>query len=674
MKYILKKFSLFFLAAVLFATAASQNSALAIDAEQRRIIDSGSLFYNVEETPVCPGGRVVPISTVATSVSSNIPETHRSILMQAASAHSVSPNLLAALYLTEQGNNWKPLEGPYASSPVGASGPFQFMPGTWGQYKQDGNGDGVQDIQSFADAAAAAAKMASANGVTANTPLGDLNSPFQPGTIIYFSMAYNWGGGNVGRQPATAPLSNAPAETENYVRNIHSLLTTNFTKSGHPRYNDPAAAGGGTSTGATGQPATGGGCANAQGGAGTGDGTLPTSPPTVTCDGKKVVEVTASSDLKGLVSEAGNDEACFRLANGNYSFGNIRPRSYQTFLGASAGGVIVNGNGFENAFHGTALGVSISNFTLTGFNGTGGTKLQEQSPIRGSDALWSDSKANGWIIENMAIHGNAAAGVFMGDNFTVRNSVIYNNGVTGIGGDSFIGGRIEGNEVYNNGFNAATGADQNGAGIKVTQVKGTGTRLLITGNKKIHDNDIGIWCDVDCDGVTIENNEVYNHKTTGIFYEISRNGVIRNNVVTNSSTWVNWNGAFNNGSISAGESQNVTIEGNTVNGGASAITIRGTLRPAAGESYLINSNPNRNTTTSNITVRNNIINGSGSIGASHETAATSKIDYSSISFTGNTYSNPGGMRFWWNRSDMDYNGWLAAGRDVAGSGTPRTIL
>lgn len=400
------------------------------------------------------------------------------------------------------------------------------------------------------------------------------------------------------------------------------------------------------------------------GGGGTGGGgATPTAPPSATCNGKKVVAVSPpGSNLGSLVNTGGNETACFQLANGNYSFGNIQPKSGQTFIGASTGGVQINGNGYENAFSGTASNVTISSMTFSNFNNSAGASLQEQAPIRGSAAVWSGSKANNWLIENISSHDNIAAGVFMGDNFTVRNSTFFNNGVTGIGGDSAIGGIIENNNIYHNGFNGATGAAQNGANIKVTQVDGTSTRLVIRGNT-VSDADIGIWCDVACNGATIEGNNVSNHKSTGIFYEVSKNGIIRNNTVTNSSTWGDFLGAWNNGSIGIGESADMLIEGNTINGGVSAFTIRGTQRPASGESYLFNlTNPSRNFISQNITFRNNTVNGSRSLGASHESIGSGSINYNSITFSGNNYVNPGSITFWWNRQGMTYQAWQGAGR------------
>lgn len=388
------------------------------------------------------------------------------------------------------------------------------------------------------------------------------------------------------------------------------------------------------------------------------------SSPAVGCGNKKVVNVSPSSNLNNLVNSGGNETACFRLANGDYRFGNIRPKNNQTFIGESSSGVRVNGSGFENAFHGTASNVSISNFTLYNFNSLAGQKAQEQAPIRGTNRIWEANFASNWVIENMVIHSNPAAGIFVGNDFTVRNNVIYNNGVTGIGGDEFRGGLVEGNRVYNNGTNEAGGQYVNGGGMKFTQVDGSSRRLVIRGNE-VYNNKRGIWCDVDCNGVTIENNNVHDNTNTGIFYEISRNAIIRNNTLTNSNTYSLWNRAWNSGAISSGESADVTIEGNTINGGVVAIVVRGTLRPAAGESYLvnrINSGKYLNTTARNITVRNNRINGSQSIGANHESIAGHKMDYGSIRFTGNTYSNPGNMTFWWQRSSMNYSQWQSAGR------------
>jgi cell wall-associated NlpC family hydrolase len=57
--------------------------------------------------------------------------------------------------------------GPIVSS-AGATGPMQFMPGTWAQYATDGDGDGTKDPNDIDDAAAAAAKLLCASNVDEN--------------------------------------------------------------------------------------------------------------------------------------------------------------------------------------------------------------------------------------------------------------------------------------------------------------------------------------------------------------------------------------------------------------------------------------------------------------------------------------------------------------------------
>jgi len=263
MKYATKTSALCLSLLVLVISAVFPSPALAIGNKQRKIIDSGALFFNLELTPLCVGGGGVTggsSAAVSAEASENIPEPHRTKFINVASTFSVNPNLLAALFLTEQGNNWKPVDGPWAMSTLsdgspGASGPFQFMPPTWGQHKQDGDGDGVKDIQNFDDASHAAGDMASTQRVTPNTPLGDINAPFEPGTILYFSMAYNWGSGNVQDRIAAAggtalTLKSMPQETQRYVDNMYALISSDFTTGGKgdygefKQYGDPVAGSG----------------------------------------------------------------------------------------------------------------------------------------------------------------------------------------------------------------------------------------------------------------------------------------------------------------------------------------------------------------------------------------------------------------------------------------------
>jgi len=100
----------------------------------------------------------------------NVPDPYKEIFSKAGDKWKVQPAFIAAIfYGGEHGNSWPSADGPWASSPKGAQGPFQFMPGTWDSNKQDGNGDGVMDVQNLWDASFAAANLLNNLGAGGNT-------------------------------------------------------------------------------------------------------------------------------------------------------------------------------------------------------------------------------------------------------------------------------------------------------------------------------------------------------------------------------------------------------------------------------------------------------------------------------------------------------------------------
>lgn len=101
----------------------------------------------------------------------DVPQPYKSIFEAAGSKWKVQPAFIAAIfYAGEHGESWpKSPDGPWASSKAGAQGPFQFMPATWESNKQDGNGDGVMDVQNLWDSAFAAAHLLANIGAGGNT-------------------------------------------------------------------------------------------------------------------------------------------------------------------------------------------------------------------------------------------------------------------------------------------------------------------------------------------------------------------------------------------------------------------------------------------------------------------------------------------------------------------------
>ncbi|MEX2006672.1 MAG: lytic transglycosylase domain-containing protein [Candidatus Saccharimonadales bacterium] len=207
----------------------------ALSPDQKRILDSGIYYFDFEATPFCSDFT----GSVSSSLPSNVPEPYNQLLTRAAAAYNTHGQFLAAIYLSENGNVWKPFNTVWASSPKGASGPFQFMPGTWEGYAVDGNNDGAKDINNIYDAAFSAANLVSSYNARPNSQLGDLQQPLKTNTLLQIAASYNAGPGRVQQWGASAPLTTLYEETREYVSNIHSLLSSGFTKSGKPGYPDP---------------------------------------------------------------------------------------------------------------------------------------------------------------------------------------------------------------------------------------------------------------------------------------------------------------------------------------------------------------------------------------------------------------------------------------------------
>jgi membrane-bound lytic murein transglycosylase B len=87
-------------------------------------------------------------------------EEKRAWVKKAASAFSINWKVLEAVWQIESGKAWK----TSTISVAGATGPCQFMPGTWAKYATDGDGDGVSDITDARDCLFGAAKLLAANG------------------------------------------------------------------------------------------------------------------------------------------------------------------------------------------------------------------------------------------------------------------------------------------------------------------------------------------------------------------------------------------------------------------------------------------------------------------------------------------------------------------------------
>jgi hypothetical protein len=130
---------------------------------------------------------------------SAVPQPLNSIFTAAAEQYDVPPYVVALLYYGENGSYREPPPPygkgeAYRSSPVGAQGPMQFMPGTWSTYKNSNPARAPGNVQDLTDAAFAAAHYAKAElGAKQGMPFGTLADFTKSGTALRVFANYNAG-------------------------------------------------------------------------------------------------------------------------------------------------------------------------------------------------------------------------------------------------------------------------------------------------------------------------------------------------------------------------------------------------------------------------------------------------------------------------------------------------
>lgn len=148
------------------------------------------------------------------------------------------------------------------------------------------------------------------------------------------------------------------------------------------------------------------------------------------------------------------------------------------------------------------------------------------------------------LIENSVFSENSTNGLSFSspkNDTTIRNSVVAFNGGTGMSanGNSKNPGVRNDFNIQDNVFNSNNwewgGLNCNRAcgpaGIKLAHMVG----FNVKGN--IFENSFsrapGFWCDLNCSDMVVTNNIVRNNGGSGIFYEVSNNGIIASNLVYN---------------------------------------------------------------------------------------------------------------------------------------------
>jgi parallel beta-helix repeat protein len=279
-----------------------------------------------------------------------------------------------------------------------------------------------------------------------------------------------------------------------------------------------------------------------------------------------------------------------------------------------------------------------------------------------------DRHATGWIIENNEVRFNSGAGLATGDSAIVRRNRVHHNGQLGVSPNG-TGVLIEDNEIYENniyGFDAAW----EGGGVKAGAVDD----LTLRRNHVYDNHGSGLWCDVNCRNMLVEENIVDRNADAGIFYELSEGAVIRNNIAR-------WNGTGSGGQqgsawfwgagIQIAASRNVQVYGNkvTVAQGGTGIILIDQARKRPGPSGALYQ------TVGNIVKNNEVIyEGKGGVSGGASDVPADNPNYGIIEkgrnhFDGNTYvqqQTKEPAKFIWGGDPISIEAFRSLGQEITG--------
>jgi parallel beta-helix repeat protein len=309
----------------------------------------------------------------------------------------------------------------------------------------------------------------------------------------------------------------------------------------------------------------------------------------------------------------------------------------------------VEATAVDFAFQSAASNVTIKNLVIEKY-----ASAPQTGAIQGREG------AN-WIVEDCEVRLNSGAGIGVGEGAIVRKSNIHHNGQLGIGG---VGRniKIEDNWIWAN----------NTRGFDFTWEAGGAKLALSVGatfrGNHVHDNiGPGLWCDIDCRDAIFEGNIVEGNYDAGIFYEISSNAIIRDNVVKHNG--VGRRGWFWGADILVAASQNVEVLDNTLTvspTGCGIILIDQSRPKPNGEKYKTKDN----------TVRNNkmLFEGSACAGGVSDARQGDEnfdiITQGANVFDANAYqaskTSSAPARFVWGHAVFDWDGVRGAGMEQNG--------
>ncbi len=266
---------------------------------------------------------------------------------------------------------------------------------------------------------------------------------------------------------------------------------------------------------------------------------------TITCPAG-AVNISPGTNIPSIVNAyPGGTGFCLKAGTHNLT-GAITPKTGDAFV--CEYGAVLDGTGWattdttQAAFR--AHNQDIDNVTIKNC-------VIRKMPVSAVHAYKDFS--DGWTIESNEIYGNKY-GTDVGNTTTVKKNSIHHN----------IGDPTSATYALRGGGYAAykaTGTvfEDNEIAYNGPEQKLVGTNGVVFRRNFVHHNHTdGIWYDGDNINVLIEDNLVEDHPRIGIFYEVSGNGIVRNNTIRRSGRTGGDSGIF----VSA--SKNVELYGNVL--------------------------------------------------------------------------------------------------------------
>ena len=260
----------------------------------------------------------------------------------------------------------------------------------------------------------------------------------------------------------------------------------------------------------------------------------PSSPPAKICGDASVLTGPATAPAGAVVVPAGDNssvdlgqaDTTYWFAPGVHTLGSgeydqIVPGDNSTYLGGPD--AILDGRGKNRyAFTQHARNVTIKYLTIRNF----------VAPL--SEGTVNHDSGENWTMQYLTVTNNGGAGIFVGAGNVASYNCLKDNSQYGFQGYSGQGGAsnivLDHNEIVGNNTgdweSKIDGCGCTGGG------KFWDVRNVRVTNNYVHDNkSVGLWADTNDNNFLFEGNWIENNDGEAIFWEISYNAAIRNNVI-----------------------------------------------------------------------------------------------------------------------------------------------